>query len=77
MKNVSYGLLGTGVIMMILGCFIFGHVNTVNPVDSHVWGINLNGIRSFPWPVFLGFVIFMLGVIFNMASMKRTNMYEQ
>jgi len=76
MKTYNYILLAAGIIMMICGTFIFGHINTVNAVDSHVWGININGVKSFPWPIFAGFVVFMLGVIFYMADMKRTNMHK-
>lgn len=77
MKLFSYVLLTAGVLLMVGGPFIFGHIDTVNAVDSHVWGISLNGIKSFPWPVFTGFVFFILGVVFYMSTLKRYNVYGQ
>ena len=68
MKKTSIGLLIAGVVIMIAGCFIFGKLNVDNMVDSHPWTININGIKSFPWPVFTGFVVFMLGVVFYISA---------
>ncbi len=72
MKKASYILLVAGVVIMIAGLFVFGHVNQDNAVDSHVRGVYINGIRSFPWPVFAGFVLFMIGITFNISDRKRT-----
>jgi uncharacterized membrane protein len=71
MKKASYILLLAGVVIMIAGLFVFGHVNQDNAVDSHVRGVYINGIRSFPWPVFAGFVLFMIGIAFNISDRKR------
>ena len=71
MKKASYILLVAGVVIMIAGLFVFGHINQDNAVDSHVRGVYINGIRSFPWPVFAGFVLFMIGVTFNISDEKR------
>ncbi len=68
MKKTSIYFMIFGVLIMIIGCFIFQNLNHVNMVDSNPWTININGIRSFRWPIFTGFVLFMVGVIFNIAS---------
>jgi hypothetical protein len=76
MKKTSIWLMIGGVVIMIAGCLIFRNLNHVNAVDSHSWTINVNGIRSFPWLTYTGFIILMVGVCFNIASWKQSNMYE-
>ncbi|NCD68645.1 hypothetical protein [Mucilaginibacter agri] len=71
MKKASYILLVAGLVVMIAGLFVFGHVNQDNAVDSHVRGVYINGFRSFPWPVFAGFVVFMIGITFNISDQER------
>ncbi len=68
---MSIWFIALGIVAMIGGCFIFPHLNHVNMVDSNNWTININGIRSFPWPTFTGFVLFMVGVIFNISSWEQ------
>ena len=76
MKKTSTWLIALGVIMMIAGCLIFTNLNHLNAVDSHNWTINVNGIRSFPWLTFGGFVIFIIGVLAEIGTRKQRNMYE-
>jgi hypothetical protein len=71
MRKFSFVLMAVGVIIIIIGFLTFTNLNTVNAVDSHRWTIYINGIRSFPWPVFAGSVIVILGVIFNMATWEQ------
>jgi uncharacterized membrane protein len=69
--------MSLGTILMIAGCLIFRNLNHMNAVDSHNWTINVNGILSFPWLTYSGFIIFMVGVCFNIGSWKQRNMYDQ
>lgn len=76
MKKTSFWFMTAGIIMMIAGCLIFRNLSHVNMVDSHTWTININGIRSFPWLTFTGGVIFIIGVLDKIGSVKNRNMYE-
>ncbi|MCJ8208907.1 hypothetical protein MUY27_04250 [Mucilaginibacter sp. RS28] len=76
MKKSEFGMIAGGIVLMILGVLLFSHLKHQNAVDSHTWTININGIRSFPWLTFAGFVIFMIGVVFNIASHGNKNMYS-
>jgi hypothetical protein len=71
MKNFSYALMAIGTIIIIIGFLTFTNLKTVNAVDSHNWTIYINGAKSFPWPVFGGSVIAILGIIFNMATWEQ------
>ncbi len=71
MKITSIILSVLGAASIIAGLLLFRNLNTVNPFDSHPWAIYINGIRSFPWPVFGGAVLLSLGVIFNMATWEQ------
>lgn len=71
MKIASLILSVLGAACIIAGLLLFRNLNTVNPFDSHPWSIYINGIRSFPWPVFGGAVLLSLGVIFNMATWEQ------
>jgi hypothetical protein len=62
-KRYSIVLVVLGVIAIIVGELMFSHVSTANAVDSNSWSINLNGIRSFKWPVFLGVEMVILGIL--------------
>lgn len=68
MKKSSIVLIVAGIAMMIVGSLIFNNLNHVNAVDSHVWTININGIKSFPWLTFSGGVLFVVGLIFYVSS---------
>lgn len=70
MKTSSKVLIVLGLILMIGGGFLFNHMNVDNAVDSHVRGIYINGYLSFPWPVFAGFVLLVIGLVFNIADRK-------
>lgn len=76
MNKSSIGIMALGAILMIAGCLIFTNLNHGNVVDSHTWTINVNGIRSFPWLTFSGFVLFVIGIIWEISSRKQRNMYE-
>ena len=71
MNKTSVCFIALGVILMIVGCLLFRNLNHVSAVDSHSWTINLNGINSFPWVIFSGFVIFMVGISFIIATTKE------
>ena len=71
MRNSGKILIALGVVIMLIGCYIFRNLNHVSAVDSHSWTINLNGINSFPWVIFSGFVIFMVGISFIIATTKE------
>ncbi|WP_316830090.1 hypothetical protein [Pedobacter aquatilis] len=71
MKKASYLLMILGVIISILGFATFTHLKAVNPVDSHPWTININGLRSFPWVQFTGGLLIALGLIFNVATWEQ------
>jgi hypothetical protein len=71
MKTCSYILMVIGAIIITVGLLTFNHLNRVNAFDSHSWTININGIKSFPWPVFSGSVLIILGIIFNMATWEQ------
>ena len=68
MKKSEIFMIGLGLVMMVAGTLLFTNLKSVNAVDSHAWTINLNGIKSFPWLTFSGFVLFTIGIIFNIAS---------
>ncbi len=55
---------------MIAGCLIFRNLNYVHTVDSHSRTININSINSFTWIAFAGLVLFVIGVVFNISSVK-------
>lgn len=71
MKTASIILFILGAASMAAGLLLFRNLNTVNAFDSHAWTININGIKSFPWPVFGGGVLMSLGAIFNMATWEQ------
>ncbi|MGY0039383.1 hypothetical protein [Pedobacter sp. NJ-S-72] len=71
MKKSSIVLMIAGIVIMIVGSFIFGNLNYVNPVDAHVWTININGMESFPWVTFIGGLFFVLGIIFYISSKQE------
>lgn len=52
-----------GAIAIIINETVFRDLNHVNAVDSHSWTININGIRSFPWPMFTGYELIILALI--------------
>ena len=62
-KKTSILLVIIGIIAIFIGELFFTHINTANAVDSHSWGIYLNGIRSFKWPDFVGFEMIALGLM--------------
>jgi len=68
MKKASYLLTALGILACVVGFFTFTDLKTINPVDSHPWTININGIRSFPWLEFTGGLLIALGGIFNVAT---------
>jgi hypothetical protein len=68
MKKSSIVLIVAGIAMIIVGSFIFRNLNYVNAVDAHAWTININGIKSFPWVTFLGGVLLVIGIIFNISA---------
>ncbi|MBB6499366.1 hypothetical protein HDF25_001507 [Pedobacter cryoconitis] len=68
MKKSGTVLMIGGIILLILGTFIFKNLNYVNSVDSHPWTININGIKSFSWITFSGGLFFVIGLIFNISS---------
>lgn len=70
MKNAARILIVLGLIFMIGGSFLFNHMNVDNAVDSHARGIYINGYLSFPWPVFAGFVMLVIGIVFTIANRK-------
>jgi hypothetical protein len=63
MKKFSYTFMAIGLILMIVGSLIWPHLNHVNMVDSNPWTIYINGYKSFRWPIFLGGVIFIIGIM--------------
>lgn len=71
MKKSSIVLIIAGIVIMIVGSFIFSNLHYVNAVDAHAWTININGIKSFPWVTFTGGVIFVVGIIFNISSKEQ------
>jgi hypothetical protein len=71
MKKSSIWLMAIGIIGMVIGCLLFRNLNYDNAVDSHNWTININGIKSFPWLTFSGFVIFTIGIIFYIATWEQ------
>ncbi len=70
-RNQQLGiyLMVIGAIVVIAGDILFKNLHHVNAVDSHAWTININGIRSFAWPDFLGYVTFISGLCCMMAPM--------
>lgn len=70
MKIAGRVLIVLGLIFMIGGSFLFNHMNVDNAVDSHARGIYINGYLSFPWPVFAGFVMLVIGIVFTIAGRK-------
>jgi hypothetical protein len=70
MKKSSMVLIVLGLILMVGGSFLFNHLNVDNAVDSHARGIYINGYLSFPWPVFAGFVLLVIGIVFRIAGRK-------
>jgi len=72
MKKSSLILIVLGLILMIGGSFLFNHINMDNAVDSHPRGIYINGYLSFPWPVFAGFVLLIIGLVFYIAERNNT-----
>ncbi|MFD0794851.1 hypothetical protein ACFQZX_14585 [Mucilaginibacter litoreus] len=76
MRKCSYWMMVLGVVTIIAGCLIFRNLNHVNAVDSHNWTINVNGILSFPWLTYSGFIILMVGICFYIGTMGQRNMYS-
>ncbi len=71
MKTSSKVLMVLGIITVIAGMLIFRDLNYVNAVDAHAWSININGYKSFPWLTFTGGVLFVVGLIFYISSIKH------
>lgn len=71
MKTTSKVLIVMGIIIAILGLWVFRDLNHVNAVDGHDWTININGARSFPWVTFTGGILIVVGLIFYMSSWKQ------
>lgn len=63
MKKFGISFMIAGAVIMIIGLLIWPNLNHVNMVDSNTWTININGIRSFRWPVFIGGIIFVIGAM--------------
>ncbi|WP_460693792.1 hypothetical protein [Mucilaginibacter puniceus] len=72
-RKVSFILGITGIVAIIIGQLFFTDISTLNAVDSHSWGISLNGIKSFNWPDFLGFEMLSLVamIYFTIDEPKR------
>ncbi|WP_143822933.1 hypothetical protein [Mucilaginibacter sp. MD40] len=75
MRKSSYWMMILGAVIMIAGCLIFRNLNHINAVDSHNWTINVNGILSFPWLTYTGFIIFMVGACFYIGTMEQRSLY--
>ncbi|SEB06459.1 hypothetical protein [Pedobacter hartonius] len=71
MKRAGILMIIIGVITIIAGLLTFTDLTTVNAVDSHNWTINLNGIKSFQWPVFTGGALIVVGIIFHIADYEK------
>jgi hypothetical protein len=75
MKKFGISFMAIGIIVMIVGYFIWPNLSHVNAVDSNSWTININGYKSFRWPIFLGGIIFMIGALdactWNASKGKR------
>ncbi len=75
MKKFGITFMALGIIVMVVGALIWPHLNYVNIVDSNAWTININGYKSFRWPVFIGGIIFIIGALdsttWNQAKGRR------
>lgn len=71
MKTSSKVLIVLGIIIAIIGKLVFRNLHYVNAVDAHAWTININGMNSFPWIVFSGGVLIVIGIIFYIASWEQ------
>lgn len=72
-KNKQLGsiLMVAGAAVVIAGNLLFRNLHYVNAVDSHAWTININGIRSFPWPDFIGYSTLISGLCCMVAPMPE------
>ena len=71
MKTSSKILIILGVVITIIGMFVFRNLQYVNAVDGHAWTININGINSFPWVTFTGGLLIVIGIIFYISSLTQ------
>jgi uncharacterized membrane protein len=70
MRRVSIGLIIFGIVLIIAGNFFYKY--TENSADSKPMTVNLNGKKSFQWPVYTGVILVFLGITFNIASRKNS-----
>ncbi len=72
MKNkTGIYLMIAGAVVIIIGRLLFQNLTYVNAVDTSTFTININGIKSFPWPDFIGFVMFMAGLVTSIAPERE------
>ncbi|MBW4888250.1 hypothetical protein KXQ82_00920 [Mucilaginibacter sp. HMF5004] len=63
MNKTGIYFMIAGVAVVIIGAMFFQNLHTLNAVQSTDSTVNLNGIRSFAWPRFIGIVLFVIGLI--------------
>jgi len=66
MKTGIY-LMVAGAVIIVIGRLLFQNLQYVNAVDSNNFTVYINGFKSFPWPDFIGFVMFMSGLVTMIA----------
>jgi len=71
MKKTGIYLMIIAVIIILVEHLLFRNLNYANAVDSHSRTIYINGFRSFAWPDYVGFVVFMTGLITLVAPKRK------
>jgi len=71
MNKTGIYLMVAAVVIIVAGRLAFQNLIYVNAVDSNTFTIYINGIKSFPWPDFIGFVMFMSGLVTVIAPPRE------
>ena len=63
MNKTGIYFMVAGAAIAIIGALFFTNLHYINAVDSVGLPTNINGIRSFAWPRYIGIVLFVIGMI--------------
>ncbi|OCX53467.1 hypothetical protein BEL04_03965 [Mucilaginibacter sp. PPCGB 2223] len=71
MNKTGIYLMIAAVVIILIGRLTFQNLVYVNAVDSNTFTVYINGIKSFPWPDFIGLVMFMSGLVTVIAPPRE------
>lgn len=61
--NSILGTLGTAT--PVTGFLTINHIHRLNILGSYSWGDYMDKLRAFQWPLFAGFVILLIWIMFK------------